>query len=662
MGAAHPLRLSKSVSELVGFWVPVHEGALARADPDLWFYVATDQIIRTNHSTAGHRRASRAFWVSMTTPQILSIATLIGMMALFLWGRFRYDVTAILALLAALALGIVRPEDAFKGFSDDIVVIVGSALVISAAVQRSGVIERGLRVIGRRVTRVRSQLVVLNASVGIASALVKNIGALAMLMPASFQMAKKNDASPSVFLMPMSFAALLGGLMTLVGTSPNIIVSRVREDMTGETFGMFDYTPVGLGLFVMGLIYLRFGYRLIPRDRRAAATMGEALDIRGYVTEVVLPTGSPAIGEAVQAFLDRHENEVTITQILRAGLRSAPVAKTVLREDDTLILGGEPDALERVIASDRLAYEGEEREKAKERREKENGSATSEVGVIEAVVNLGSRLEGQSAGRLLLQHRFGVNLVAISRRGERLSRRLANTTLRAGDVVVLQGVLDTMPDKLRELGCLPLAERDLRLGSKRATWLPISILAGAMLLTALGWVPVAVAFFAAAGLVMATGAISPREAYDNVEWPILIMLGALIPVSDTLRTTGASDLIATTLAQVATALPAWGAVALILAAAMAVTPFLNNAATVLVMAPIAAQFAGDLGYRPEAFLMATAVGAGSDFLTPIGHQCNTLVLGPGGYRFGDYARLGAPLSVLVLTVGTPLILLFWPLQ
>jgi di/tricarboxylate transporter len=218
-----------------------------------------------------------------------------------------------------------------------------------------------------------------------------------------------------------------------------------------------------------------------------------------------------------------------------------------------------------------------------------------------------------------------------------------------------------MPDRLRELGCLPLAERDLRLGSKRATWLPISILAVAMVLTAMGWVPVAVAFFAAAGMVMATGAISPREAYDNVEWPILIMLGALIPVSDSLRTTGASDVIATGLAQFATTLPAWGAVALILAAAMAVTPFLNNAATVLVMAPIAAQFAGDLGYRPEAFLMATAVGAGCDFLTPIGHQCNTLVLGPGGYRFGDYARLGAPLSGLVLLLGTPLILFFWPL-
>ena len=597
----------------------------------------------------------------MTLPQMLSIATLLGMMALFIWGRFRYDVTAIIALLAALVLGIVEPADAFKGFSDDIVIIVGSALVISGAVQRSGVIERALRRLGRRVTRVRSQLLVLTASVGLASAIVKNIGALAMLMPGSFQMARKNDASPSVFLMPMSFAALLGGLMPLVGTSPNIIVSRSREQMTGEPFGMFDYTPVGLGLFVIGLIYLRFAYRLVPRDRRAAPTMGEALDVTGYVTEVILPAGSPAVGETVRDFLDRHEGEVAITRILRAGIRSFPEPETELHEGDTLILGGEPDALERVIAGDRLAYEGEARDMTRERSDSEGSSAGGEIGVIEAVVNSGARLEGQTAGGLNLQRIYGVNLIAMSRRGERLSRRLANIVLRAGDVVVLQGPLEAMPERLRELGCLPLAERDLRLGSKRARWLPISILGGAMFLTAMGWVPVAVAFFAAAGLVMATGAISPREAYDHVEWPILVMLGALIPVSDSLRTTGASDVIATQLAGIAATLPPWGAVALILAAAMAVTPFLNNAATVLVMAPIAAQFAGDLGYRPEAFLMATAVGAGCDFLTPIGHQCNTLVLGPGGYRFGDYARLGAPLSLLVLVFGTPLILFFWPI-
>jgi di/tricarboxylate transporter len=590
----------------------------------------------------------------MTVPQWLSIGTLLGMMILFIWGRFRYDVTAILALLAALAVGIVKPKDAFSGFSDDIVIIVGSALVLSAAMQRSGLIERALGFVSRYVKRVRSQLVVLTATVGVASALVKNVGALAMLMPAAFQMAKKNETSPSVFLMPMAFASLLGGLMTLVGTSPNIIVSRVREEMTGKPFGMFDYLPTGLGLLVVGLIFLRYGYGLLPRERRATATLGEALDISNYVTEVTVADGSAAIGETVREFVTRHDREVSVTGLLRAGVRTVPSLDLTLYEDDTLILAGEPDALERVIARDQLALEGEQRQLPE-------GSEGDEVGVIEGVIGASSILEGQTAGRLRLQERYGVNLIAVSRSGERLTRQLGQTRLNPGDVIVLQGPLSLLPDRLRDLGVLPLAERTLRLGNKGRSWLPLIVLATAMAATATGLIPVAVAFFAAAGIVMATGALPPREAYQAVEWPILVMLGALIPVSDSLRTTGASDVIATGLAQFGAALPAWGAVALILVVAMAVTPFLNNAATVLVMAPIAAVFAHDLGYRPEAFLIATAVGAGCDFLTPIGHQCNTLVLGPGGYKFGDYARLGAPLSLLVVLVGTPLIIWTWPL-
>ncbi|RVT93892.1 SLC13 family permease [Sphingomonas crocodyli] len=591
----------------------------------------------------------------MTTPQWMSVATLIGMMALFIWGRFRYDVTAILALLASIAIGIVSPKEAFTGFSDDIVIIVGSALVMSAAMQRSGLIERALGFVGQRVQRVRGQLLVLSASVGVASALVKNVGALAMLMPAAFQMAKKNDTSPSVFLMPMSFASLLGGLMTLVGTSPNIIVSRVREEMTGEPFGMFDYLPTGLGLLIVGLIFLRFGYRLLPRERRATATMGEALDISSYVTEASIASGSPAAGQTVREFVERHDREIGITRVLRAGIRTAPSADLILHDDDILILTGAPDALERVIARDGLSLAGEERAAAK-------GGGGDEIGVIEGVIGAESVLIDQTAGRMRLQERYGVNLIAVSRSTERLTFKLGNTKLSAGDVIVLQGPLKLLPDRLRDLGVLPLAERSLRLGASGRSWLPLIVLAAAMAATAAGLVPVAVAFFAAAGIVMATGALPLRDAYQAVEWPILIMLGALIPVSDSLRTTGASDVIATHLSQFATMLPPWGAVALILVTAMAVTPFLNNAATVLVMAPIAAVFAHDLGYRPEAFLIATAVGAGCDFLTPIGHQCNTLVLGPGGYRFSDYARLGAPLSLLVVLIGTPLIMWVWPVH
>jgi di/tricarboxylate transporter len=345
---------------------------------------------------------------------------------------------------------------------------------------------------------------------------------------------------------------------------------------------------------------------------------------------------------------------VAVTTILRGGIRSMPFPDNRLCADDVLILTGAPDELERVIATDALVLEGQDRAQP-------DGS-TGEVGVIEAVIGTDSTLIRRTAGRLGLHERFGVNLIAVSRQGERLSARLGDIELRAGDVIVLQGPLDLLFERLGELGCLPLAQRELRLGSARKGLLPLAILGVAMAATATGYVPVAVAFFAAAGLTILLGALPVREAYEHIEWPILVMLGALIPVSDSLRTTGASKVIGDALGHLAATLPPWGAVAMILAAAMAVTPFLNNAATVLVMAPIAATFAGELGYRPEAFLMATAVGAGCDFLTPIGHQCNTLVMGPGGYRFGDYARLGAPLSLLVLIVGTLLIMAVWPVH
>jgi di/tricarboxylate transporter len=589
----------------------------------------------------------------MTTQQIAAFAVLAGMMALFIWGRLRYDLVAILALLASIVIGTVSPKQAFSGFSDDIVIIVASALVVSAAVERSGVIEVLLRRASARITSVRGELLLLVSSVTLLSAMVKNIGALTMLMPAAFKMAKKSDASPSVFLMPMAFGSLLGGLITLVGTSPNIIVSRVREDMVGEPFRMFDYTPVGLSLALIGIVFLRFGYRLLPRDRRAATTMGEALNIDGYTTEAAVAVGSVLIGKRVADILQSAESPVHVAGWSRGGTRQALGSRKRLKVGDIVMLTGEPDALEQAIATQGLTLEGQHRAAVAD-------TPAADVGVIEAVVTMGSLLDGKTAGTLGLHERFGVNLLAVARSGKRLTARLGDIRLMAGDVLVLQGPLQYLPAQLAELGCLPLAERSLRLGNVRRGLLPIGILAAAMLLTAVGMVPVAIAFFGAAALVMLTGALPVREAYDHVEWPILVMLGALIPVSEALQTSGGTQLIATWLSHVAAQLPAWGAIALIMVSAMAVTPFLNNAATVLVMAPIAASFATDLHLRPDAFLMAVAIGAGCDFLTPIGHQCNTLVMGPGGYRFGDYARLGAPLSLIVILAGVPLILLFWP--
>jgi len=294
----------------------------------------------------------------MTTPQWLSLATLAGMMALFVWGRFRYDVTAVIALLAAMLVGIVSPKEAFSGFSDDIVIIVGSALVMSAAVQRSGLIDGLLMRIATRVRSTTGQLVLLTTTVGFSSALIKNVGALAMLMPSAVQMAKKEGRSPSVFLMPMAFASLLGGLMTLIGTSPNIIVSRVREEMTGEPFRMFDYLPTGLFLLLMGLVFLALGWRLLPQDRQATPGLGEAIDISAYAIEATVGAGSAAIGGTVAEFSARHEDQVQVTGLLRGTMRGMPAADVMIEEADVLILTGHPDALERVIATDRLALAG----------------------------------------------------------------------------------------------------------------------------------------------------------------------------------------------------------------------------------------------------------------------------------------------------------------
>jgi di/tricarboxylate transporter len=587
----------------------------------------------------------------MTLAQGLAFAIVVAMMALFAWGRWRYDLVAVVALLAGVIVGVVPPDQAFKGFSDDIVIIVGSALIVSAAVARSGVIERVARALGLYLVTIHRQIVALVGSVTLLSAFVKNVGALAMFMPIAFQLARRTGTSPSSLLMPMSFGALLGGTVTLVGTSPNIIVSRVREQLLGEPFGMFDFTPVGAGIAIAGFLFLVFGWRLLP-DRKSAASMDTAFNLEGYATEVMVPEDSPAAGVTVKALEELGEGEIEVITIIRGATRRyEPPGNMVIKPGDILILQGAPASLERVVALEKLQL-------TREGKSHEIDTPSDEIGIMEAVIMPDSKLVGGSVGQLKLFDRHAVNLLAVSRKGG-ITHRLRGVKLRAGDVVVIRGNLAAMPETLGELHCLPLAERDLRIGRK-ASLVPILVLATAMGLVAFNVVSVAIAFFGAAVVLLLVQSLSLREAYDAIEWPILIMLGALIPVSDALHSTGGTDLIAAWLSHAAAALPPMGALALLLAAAMAVTPFLNNAATVLVMAPIAASFAGRLGYNPDPFLMAVAIGAACDFLTPIGHQCNTLVMGPGGYHFGDYWRLGLPLSLIVLALGVPLITFFWP--
>jgi di/tricarboxylate transporter len=591
----------------------------------------------------------------MTSAQILSIAIILLMMGVFIWGRLRYDLVAALALLLALLVGAVPLDKAFSGFSDDIVIIVGSALLVSAAVARTGIMEVAIQRYAPNLAGVRSQLILLVVSVTLLSAFVKNIGALAIMIPIAFQFAKRSGTSPSVFLMPMAFGSLLGGLMTQIGTSPNIVVSRVREELTGVSFTMFDFTPVGAILALVGIAFLATFYWLVPARTRASANLHEALDTH-YLAEARVVANSGVNGKTVADVMKLTQGGAVVTSILRSkSLRMAPLPDAVLREGDILLMEGDPETLDRLVAQAGLSVAGD-------RRQGDKASEPAEA--IEAVIGQNSVLVGWSAQRLALYERYSVNLLAVSRKGLPLgsTQRPGSIPLQTGDVIVLQGSRATMPEVLRELGSLPLAERPILLGSVRRGVVPVGILLLAMAATATGTVPIAIAFFAAAVAMVLLNVIPLREVYGSIDGPILVMLATLIPVSDSLRTTGATDVIAAWLGELGTSLPGYGALGLILVAAMAITPFLNNAATVLVMAPIAAAFATTLGYRPEAFLMAVAIGAGCDFLTPIGHQCNTLVMGAGGYRFSDYPRLGLPLSILVVIVAVPALMLVWPLR
>jgi di/tricarboxylate transporter len=501
------------------------------------------------------------------------------------------------------------------------------------------------------------QVAVLASAVTALSAFIKNIGALAIFIPIALQVARRTGKPASRVLMPLASGSLLGGLVTLIGTSPNVIVSRMREQITGEPFHMFDFAPVGLGLAVVGVIFLTFGWRLLPKIKRGGgATPETRFSIEDYITEVRLPEASPYTGKTVRDLEALGDGNVTVAAIIRENHRRyIPAGFWPLFAGDILVLKADTHALSKLVDAATLELiHG---------KELAPGEARDEgLGVVEAVVTPNSTMIGSTVEQLSLRERYGLNLLALSRSGRRIGQRLRRIRFQEGDLVVLQGREERLNDKLAALGCLPLAERNVPLGRTRNLYLPAVILGLALALVTAEIVTVPVGFFGAAVAMLVLQLLTLKEAYDAVEWPVLVLFGALIPVSEALQTTGATELVASWLSVAAQHLPPFGALGMTLLAAMALTPFLNNAATVLVMAPIGASLAKQLGLNSDPFLMAVAVGAACDFLTPIGHQCNTLVMAPGGYRFGDYWRLGLPLSIIVAVLGTVLISVFWPLS
>ncbi|HUZ11852.1 MAG TPA: SLC13 family permease [Caulobacteraceae bacterium] len=589
----------------------------------------------------------------MTLHQAMAFALIAATLGAFIWGRVRYDVVALAALLVGVAAGVVPAASAFDGFKSDVVVIIAAALVVSAAFERSGVVELALRPLLARLKSEKSQVPALIGAVALLSMATKNVGALAVLIPVAQQLARRTGTAVSRLLMPMSFASLLGGLVTQVGTSPNIIVSQVREDALGKPFGMYDFAPVGLCLTAVGLAFLSFAYRLLPRERAGQVALTEAIAAKSYVTEAVVPedwTGGP---KRVSEVRRAGGGDIEVVGLISGGRRrERPHANTLVRAGDVVQLEGDPNLLHTLIHD--LNWRSHRANRPLEGPEHEARS-------VEAVVSADSPLAGQSAGRIDLQARYKVKLLAVAGSGRRVLQRLRSAPIRAGDVLVLRGAEADLANALKELGALPLADRSVQLGAKRPLILPALILAAAMILIALGLAPLAIAFLGAALLMVLTRTITMREAYAALDGGVLVLIAALVPVSEALQTTGGAALVASSFSGLFAHAPPLVVLATLMILSMFAAPFLHNAPTVLILGPVAISVARALGLAPDPLLMAVATGAACDFVTPVGHQCNTLVLGPGGYRFSDYARLGAPLSILVVLAGVPLIAAIWPL-
>ena len=590
----------------------------------------------------------------MTVEQGIVFAVLAIAMALFVWGRWRYDVVAIVALLAVVYTGVVSPKDAFMGFGHPAVITVAAVLVISRALQACGIVDHIVRLLAPTRKSNMYQIAATSGLAALLSAFMNNVGALALMLPVVLRNAYRAGRSPSQVLMPLSFATLLGGLVTLIGTPPNIIIAAFREQSVGVPFNMFDFAPVGLVVAVAGIIYITVvGWRLVPQHRRGEADAKDIFQIEAYITEAVVPDNSALVGQQVRKIEQLCENEATVMAIIRDRRRMlAPAGMERLWKNDILVLEGDPTALEPLFDGGNLTQMGDQEVRTEELH-------SDDIRLAEAVVMPNSPIEGRSMRGMRMHDRYGINLLAVARSGEAPRARLGNIQFKVGDVLLLQGERNTMQQALAALGCLPLADRGLKVARRRQILLPIGIFGAAIAAAASGMVPVQIALVTAAVALILTKTLSIREVYQSIEWPVILLLGALIPIGEALQATGGTALIAGAILSLAGQVPTWAMLALVMVASMLLSDLIHNTPTAVLMAPIGVSIAVGLGLSVDPFLMAVAVGSASPYLTPIGHQSNTLVMAPGGYHFGDYARMGLPLDILIVVVAVPMIMWVW---
>ncbi|NNJ74519.1 MAG: SLC13 family permease [Anderseniella sp.] len=592
----------------------------------------------------------------MTLDQTVVFCIIVFAMVMFIWNRIRYDVVGLMALLVGVLSGVVPSDHAFAGFGHPAVITVAAVLVISKALQNSGLVDQLVALLAGSRGSPTLQVAAGSTIAAALSTVMNNVGALALMLPVALRNAYEAGRSPSLVLIPLSFASLLGGLVTLIGTPPNIVISGYRESQIGKPFAMFDFAPVGLAVAIAGLVYLiTIGWRLLPERILIEDDDTDQFHVERYTLESNVPAASPLVGMRVRELEVMFEREVSVLAIIRKGIRRlAPRAIEKIRADDILILQGDPGLIAPLADDVQLGALGHQVEGDKD-------LMSEDVEVIEAIVLPNSPIEGKSMRQYRIHDRLGINLLAVARHGRQPTARLKNIRFKTGDVLLFQGETAIMAEALKTLGCLRLADRVISEPVIASNiWMPTGIFAGAIAAAAFGLISVPVAFVGAVLLMVLSNTISLNEVYASIEWPVILLLATLIPVGEALQTTGGTGLIADALLGATVGMPMWTIVAMILVVSMWMSDFVHNTPTAILMAPIAMGIASGLNANPDTFLMAAAVGAASPYLTPIGHQSNTLVMGPGGYRFQDYALVGLPLQVVIALVGVPMILWVWP--
>ena len=632
----------------------------------------------------------------MTTDQFAICLIIITTFALFVWGRWRYDIVSLVALfilvLVDKILGdnssqlIEDPSQAFMGFGHPAVLTVATVLIISRALQNSGVVDLITRSVKPFINNQIAHISSLSGVIAILSAFMNNVGALALMLPVTLKTAWEQKRSPSILLMPIAFASILGGMITMIGTPPNIIIANLRKEQQQQilskaiadansqaadylehlniikesyepaAFGLFDFTPVGGIIAILGVFFVAFvGWRLVPKENQKTASSDSLFSLDEYVTELRFPRGSSLIGESIGQVNKLTGDKLTLIRYIdKNGKAIAVNPNNKIKENDQFLAMADPSDLKGMMDEYDLRL-------TKEMRYRIDSLKDENTTFIEVVVSPESPLLGR--GRSYLRRRSSNHLIlmAVARQDKPIHKRLGKVKFRVGDVLLLQGPEKEFKNVITLLDLLPLAEREIEVGVFSKVSYSLLIFTASILLSILSIVPTTVAFVGAILAYIFSGILPIRDLYKNIDWPIIVLLGAMIPLSNALQSTGTTTLIADQVVSLTNGLPTWSIVALVMVITMFMSDIINNAATAMIMAPISVGIAISMGVSMDPFLMSVAIGASCAFLTPIGHQCNALILGPGGYRFSDYWRMGLPLELIIVIVGTPLILYFWPL-